>query len=144
MLLYIEDKSDSSPPFCLRTVMKKQGTCQVFSSGFLFLWQDIVMKICSSLTWSCILYFVVVVVVFTSDNESIKCWILSLLLLTLYAASFALVQLGLIFSLVPSFWSEITWPSLSRRQNYQLGPFCEICELWRFCLHFGRARKFAS
>ena len=29
MLLYIEDKSDGSPPFCLQTVMKKQGTCQV-------------------------------------------------------------------------------------------------------------------
>ena len=57
MLLYIEDRSDGPPPFCLQTVMKKQGTCQVYQQvllqyfWFLFLWQDSV-KICSSLTWS--------------------------------------------------------------------------------------------
>ena len=39
---------------------------------------------------------------------------------------------------------ESTWPSLSKRQNCQVGSFCDICELWRFCLHFLKAGKFAS
>ena len=144
MLLYIKDKSDSLLPFCLQTVMKKQGTWQVQQVSlqyfwFLFVWQDIV-KICSSVTWSCmILWFVFYF------WPSIKSWILSLLLLTLFAnSSFTLVQLGLIFSFVPSFWSESTWPSLSKRQNCQLGLFCDICEPWRLCLHFCKARKFAG
>ena len=72
--------------------------------------------------------------------SSIKYWILSLLLLTL----FALVQLGLVFLFVPSFWSESNWASLSNRQNCQLGSFCDICGLWRFCLHFRKAAKFAG
>ena len=74
MLLYIEDKSDGSPPFCLQTVMKKQGTCQVHQQVslqyfcFLFLWQDIV-KICLSLTWSCILCICCFVCFNTSDHQ---------------------------------------------------------------------------
>ena len=56
-------------------------------------------------------------VFFTSDHKY------NLEPFSLLASSFALVQLGLIFSFVPSFLSESTWPSLSKRQNYQLGSF---------------------
>ena len=55
--------------------------------------------------WLGLVYSVCVVVVYFW--RSIKSWNLSLLLLTLFASSFALVQLGLIFLFVPSFWSDI-------------------------------------
>ena len=123
--------------------MKKQGTYlwrikftsryrfNISTSCSLFL-QDIV-KICSSLTWSCILCFLLLTI-----NKILNPF-------SLLASSFALVQLGLIFSFVPSFLSESTWPSLSKRQNYQLGSFCDICELWRFCfIHFCKSGKFVQ
>ena len=54
--------------------LKKQGTCQVHQQVslqyfcFLFLWQDIV-KICLSLTWSCILCIYCFVCFNTSDHQ---------------------------------------------------------------------------
>ena len=32
-------------------------------------------------------------------------------------------------SFLPAFLSESTWPSLSKRENCQLGSFFDICEL---------------
>ena len=90
----------------------------------------------------------------THFGPLIKYLILSLLLLTLFA-SLALIQMGLIFSIVPSLWSESTWPSSSKRQSCQfelpLGAvsfvitavsfFCQKRFKWIFILIKGTLRS---
>ena len=150
MLHYIEDKSNASPPFCFRTVMKKQvvssspaGIASIFLLSFFSLTRNRKNMFKSDLVFYTVGFCCCCCFVFFCFWPSIS-WILSLFLLTLFASSFALVQLRLIFSFVPSFWSESIWLSFSKKQNCQLGTFCDICQLWIFCFHFRKAGNFAS
>ena len=122
MLLYIEDKSDGWPPFCLRTIMKKRfkssPACiaSIFLLSFCLARYRKYVQIWLGLVYCFFFFFYFKIVL-----------ILSLLLLTLFASSLALVQLGLMFLMCCYFGQKALGPPCRKRQNCQLGSFCDIC-----------------